>query len=517
MRKRNKEYKPRFHPRTPPVIDAVPGPSGDSDDSGNYDNKVIDYEYLSSLFNITPEMIKNREFGSIHTPRDLALATAAMGMLREHDQAQTELTDSDLQVLYLVVTQAIYQVVDKLSSDNFDIINNPNVFTGLSMAKRAEITMNYGSDDKVIASISGKPEHPKKLKDITQEDVFRGIINSTTTAMFYSASSGLAEQLAHDYAEYARPGAYQQFRQSLGASAGMLSDAEEAMSSIKFKNFARLFSYLGRNPSSTRRESSKFLQRITDSRVREFVKREVDLYHNDWFAWSEEDQDEHDQTDANGQNGHEIFTGQEVDFTVLPAGTAIRDYAEELYGGLSESDKARVDMKRLGVLEKLRDNMGPERCFYVHGKPVGTMLDEETGQYVGTDYLGLVIQTHDTFGRVVGEDAIAISPIAKKHAGYIFRHDINPDLSWRGVLSLPKPQAREKGARPLKFTQVAGWDMYEAYTAKAMELLTCPVGQFGPNYELRIINGSYVTRKRRPFALGGVAAGEPIDPSFNVM
>lgn len=238
-----------------------------------------------------------------------------------------------------------------------------------------------------------------------------------------------------------------------------------------------------------------------------FVETELARYDTDWLSWSEQDIEE-----ENNEMLPTIEGGQELDFSILPEGTDIREYTENLCNSLTEQDRESVELRRVAVLEKLREVFGASTSFYIHGRPRGN-VQTDNGEAINEAYIGLVLQYHDPEGNVKAEDAIVVSPIKKRHAGYIVRHDepLGNLQGWRKILALPKKSAREHGARPLKFTQVTGRDMYEAYVAKAVELLTCPIGEFGSDYELRMNgDGSYRMRPRKLGRLAEMAMNEMV-------
>lgn len=263
----------------------------------------------------------------------------------------------------------------------------------------------------------------------------------------------------------------------------------------------------GENPSAYRPKLLSQLTKLTRPDMTDFVERELARYDTDWLSWSEQESEEE-------QIGllPTIEGGQELDFSILPKGTDIREYTESLCNSLTEQDRESVDLRRVAVLEKLREMFGTSTSFYIHGKPRGN-VQTDNGEAINEAYIGLVLQYHDPEGNVKAEDAIVVSPIKKRHAGYIVRHDepLGNSQGWRKILALPKKSARGHGARPLKFTQVAGRDMYEAYVAKAVELLTCPIGSFGSAYELRMNgDGSYRMHPRKLGRLADMAMNEVI-------
>jgi hypothetical protein len=102
----------------------------------------------------------------------------------------------------------------------------------------------------------------------------------------------------------------------------------------------------------------------------------------------------------------------------------------------------------------------------------------------------LILQDHDEQGHVVGEHAVAESPVTDKHASYVFRHDID-NLSWREIMALDKKDARFFNARPVKHTKIQGELTPENMATKIHNLLECDrqtflQGEFKGDNTLRI-------------------------------
>lgn len=196
---------------------------------------------------------------------------------------------------------------------------------------------------------------------------------------------------------------------------------------------------------------------------------------------------------------------QELDFKILPEGTILREAAETIARESTAGERARVDLNRLTVLEAIRQHVGEGRSYYVRGKPRGAMRDAD-GALINQDYIGLVIQNYGEDGAtVVSEDCLAISPIARKHAGFLARYDASEGIPWRDVLTMPKNDAvMVFNARRIRFDPVEGADTYEAYTQKIIALLGCSKDQFMREYILRRNkNGTYGLQHRGK-ALGNI-------------
>ncbi len=155
----------------------------------------------------------------------------------------------------------------------------------------------------------------------------------------------------------------------------------------------------------------------------------------------------------------------DLTFEVLPQGEQLRKFlgemrASRLYGG------HRVDEHRLTVLVDLQRHFGAARCVWHKGAQSGAGVD---GQY-----LVLVIKSPNG----VDENAVAISPLAGRHATYVVRHDCAQG-DWRTLLAHPKFEARLLGARKLLFTtSTRQADQYSAMRDKIIKLLECRPSEF---------------------------------------
>lgn len=208
---------------------------------------------------------------------------------------------------------------------------------------------------------------------------------------------------------------------------------------------------------------------------------------------------------------------QVLDYTIFPPGTELREVAESIVEGSSEYTKAHIDLERLMVLERVRQIMGSDRCYLMRGKSTGKEMTDEDGGLISEDYIGLIIQHHDDFGNVVGEDCLAVSPIAGKHAGYVVRQDASEGISWREILALSKQDAMAFNARRLRFDPVAGENKYDAYVRKVEALLKCDKSEFGREYILRRDkDGEYgLVHRGRP--LGAIALrADALNPSSSL-
>ncbi|MBC7764339.1 hypothetical protein H7Y29_01360 [Microbacteriaceae bacterium] len=401
--------------------------------------------------------------------------------------AETEATmsDEDLRIAVLMTAKSIHLATDSFKELGFDLENDRNAISGAGRQKLSALARGLEAKAKKY----GELPPFEQLSFTSQINVFDIMV----------AKSKLINASNIDSLEYEDTVA------SAKAFLGLEDedDLEDLSGAVDLYLTQKRHLYLrsSLNPSGVKNETHRQLMSLNSVEMRTFVDTELKKYEDDWLGWYEEEPSSPEQ-----QEEKELFAGQEVNFEILPPGTKIREYTEAVYNGLSESDKMLVDIERVSALEKIRDAMGRDRCYYVHGKQSGKTMADEDGEQVNEDYVGLVIQYHNTNGEIVDEDAIVISPIAKKHAGYLFRHDFSPHTSWRETLSKSKTVAKANGARPLKFTTVTGKDKYGAYVEKALELFTCRAEQFSSEYELKLKkNGEYMMRKRTDRSLGELA------------
>ncbi len=249
--------------------------------------------------------------------------------------------------------------------------------------------------------------------------------------------------------------------------------------------------------SSARYDAHQKLKYLVSEEVEDFLE-----LSEDWFTKTAAKREQDSATIETILESQK----QELDYTILPPGTELETVARQIVEESAEGAKATVDLRRLAVLEDVRQLFGPERCFLMRGKRTGKEMANEQGTLISEDYIGLVMQHHNSDGVVIQEDCLAISPIAQKHAGYIVRQDASEGISWREILSLPKHEAIQFfNARRLRFDPVSGEDRYEAYVKKVITLLTCPTEQFDANYRLRRTKGGEYEMIYRPQNIGAQA------------
>ncbi|ADU01809.1 Translation initiation factor IF-2, N-terminal region [Mycolicibacterium gilvum Spyr1] len=152
-------------------------------------------------------------------------------------------------------------------------------------------------------------------------------------------------------------------------------------------------------------------------------------------------------------------------FQVLPQGEQLRKFLGEVRASKRYSGY-RVDEHRLTVLEDLQKHFGAHRCVWHRGS------DSSDG--IGIRYLVLAIKSDNGSG----ENAVAISPLAGRHATYVVRADC-AEADWKTLFAYPKFEARLRGARKLLFTDNRGdTDQYGAMRDKIIKLLECHPREF---------------------------------------
>lgn len=155
----------------------------------------------------------------------------------------------------------------------------------------------------------------------------------------------------------------------------------------------------------------------------------------------------------------------DLGFEILPQGEQLRAFLGEIRSSQTFLGR-RVDEHRLAVLEELQNHFGSDRCTWHRGN--------ESSDGIDNRYLVLAISS--TTG--IGENAVAISPLAGRHATYIVRHDC-VEADWRTLFSHPKFEARLQGARKLLFTPSNRHvDQYLGMRDRIIRLLECDPREF---------------------------------------
>lgn len=158
---------------------------------------------------------------------------------------------------------------------------------------------------------------------------------------------------------------------------------------------------------------------------------------------------------------------EDLPFTVLPPD----DLVEYLIDQVRTNPRYRnrqLDRRRIDVLTRLERRMSSAECVRYQGAFPSS----------GDDNLYMVLAIKQAGAE--DEDAVAISPWKGEHATYVVRHDCGRGWSWRDVLSRPKREAIEFGARKLLFTSKSHRDIdqYQAMLDKLTRLLMCSQAEF---------------------------------------
>lgn len=249
-----------------------------------------------------------------------------------------------------------------------------------------------------------------------------------------------------------------------------------------------LYDRLSRNPSGARYELLRQLKPMVSGDFDALI--------------SIENQETHDDEGITTLDGEavraamEIDGVQELDFEILPSDTNLRELSEQIFNESSDIEKVKVDLGRIQILEDIRQIFGKDKCYFARGQQRGKVYHTKDGDSINEDFIILVMQNHDANGAVASEDALAISPISRRHAAFYTREAASAG-TWRELLGLSKLQAREYGTRRLKFTAPEGVDIYEAMREKIFALATCPASDFHEEMRYDVATESYKVRSVR--------------------
>lgn len=180
----------------------------------------------------------------------------------------------------------------------------------------------------------------------------------------------------------------------------------------------------------------------------------------------------------------EEFKPLEVKWEVLPPGDLL-DHAKEIIEGMEEAGRNQngyippvIDPSRLKSLEEIRELWGADSAYYMKGALKQRRKVRDDKRECPDQYIVLILQDEDKDGNII-EHAVAESPIAGPHALYVYRQDVNPDVSWREVMSRSKADARQLGARPVKHPSGLGSDeLVATMSERVSALLTVNTEEF---------------------------------------
>ena len=176
-----------------------------------------------------------------------------------------------------------------------------------------------------------------------------------------------------------------------------------------------------------------------------------------------------------------VVQSTQLDWEVLPPGELEAIARSIIDAQKLTRNEVRIDLERLNILAKIREEWGEDVSYYVHGTLGKRRIIKRDTQEEPDQYLLLILQDVDEHGTVLQEHAVAESPIAGPHALYVFRQDVSEGLSWREVMALPKKYARDLGARAVKHTQsveAPASYLVPAMTEKVRALLACEPQEF---------------------------------------
>lgn len=372
-------------------------------------------------------------------------------------------SEEDLRLAAVVTTKSLFLGVEHLQNEGFDILADRNALSGAG----------------ITAKTSFAAQSARNMLRVYRDD------NNGIEALTYTSAANLFDVFVTSDRMLRHASETLQLE-----ATGMSGEPSMILTWTLAR--ARLYRNAANNPSAFRNDTHRQLVRLLHPAMREFVDRELDAYDKRIEQWPYE------------SVGTEDVMHENLDFRILPPGHTLQTYVQKMLETLTPGDKARVDIRRVAVLEELRTKMEVPGSYFVHGKPRGTVHDQEYGD-INEAYIGLVMPYYDASNHLIGEDVLVVSPVARRHAGYVVRYNVS-QRNWREVLSADKTKARALGARQLKFTTVGGEDMYGVFVRKAIELLTCPPKQFGPQHELRRRrDGSYFLAPRVFRSVGEIA------------
>jgi len=457
MAKKHSTYRPQRRP-VRFVTEHTPRPEG----AEIYDREQT-FEKIKSIFEVSDVAAGN------DPTTVLGSVMATMRHIADSEAVDVQIDEQELSAVLPDFVYEVRQAVKSLAYEGFDFANS---HAAVPAAKGLQYIDDSYKEHYGISLLAA----PTTLQGIA--DV---LINEEHI-----------DQFMQDGVEFAIKvrlvRTYMSSRRVAKATAGLRYDDPNMQGAIDMTN-GRLQQRIARNPNEVHRETTAALSFLMSEQVSNFLQ-EFNLESSD-------DRPAHTNDAEPAALPH-----MELDFSILPPGQGLEEYVRYIEGNAGEHEKARIDLGRIGVLEKVRELWGKDACYFAHGKPTGLQMhDVETDTTVDEDYIVLVMTRLDTQGGVIGEHALAISPIARKHAAYLTRYDVSAG-TWREVLPLPKTDARDVGARGLKFTASTGRLPYEMMTEKVRALLDCPPQDFHNQLRMRA-DGSY--RVQSPRDMGSVA------------
>ncbi|MBY4229782.1 hypothetical protein HQO39_22360 [Rhodococcus fascians] len=177
-------------------------------------------------------------------------------------------------------------------------------------------------------------------------------------------------------------------------------------------------------------------------------------------------------------------------FEVLPDALGTRSFVADRqihYERKTSNTMSALDHKRTDILDLLARRYKQKKCTLYTGYST-SKSELDVGDNINEDYLILVIS------RGGGEDAIAISPAARRHATYVVRHEV-AKLPWQEVFANPKYAAKDLGAKRLLFRDRYPLDQYRSMFEKIKLLLDCAPKSINNKMLYQTRNFTYAFRK----------------------
>lgn len=186
--------------------------------------------------------------------------------------------------------------------------------------------------------------------------------------------------------------------------------------------------------------------------------------------------------DSSAFDVSEILRPMQLDWEILPPGE-LEAAAKDIVTKKTQRSKrpVEINLERLNILHEVREMWGVDRSYYALGSFSRRGVKSNTTREQPDEYIILVLQDVDHQGNIFAEHAVAESPIAGPHAVYVHRQDVTErNYTWREIMSLPKKEAREFGARAVKHTLSNGDSsgLNEIMRDKICMLLACTPEEF---------------------------------------
>lgn len=413
-----------------------------------------------------------------------------------------ELTDIELLGNTVACVYTLLDIVDEASGNDEDITKNrfnaEDIFAHLvDMAHEARQLYEHENDwfqkltDKILtndgdySTILDKNENlPEVLhRHNSYERAYFNCIDALTLVHMLSGNKAIVKVLALD--------AHLQNTIEATNTSDKSNDRNNLLTELIAK-VDRTTNYLNElaalNPSSMRRNTLRQIDTIRSGQFDVLLPLRVPR---------KDSADENSVTLPDIDVNFEFLQGQELNFQILPSDMNLRALSEDIYAESTNLEKVRVDLGRVQVLEDIRQLFGKDKCYFARGIRSGVTYANDKNERIDEDFIVLVMQNHDARGLVISEDALAISPISRRHAAFYIRQEASEGLSWREIFGLSKTDAKDLGARKLKFVGTEELDPYEAMREKIFTLAAGRTEDFGDELRYDFAIKQYVLRKAR--------------------